>query len=250
MLHYIAKLANTFITCIGRLIFSLLILTFHIAHAQTSANLTAVVASNFNKVSNDSICKLASSSLEIEYDDEHTRIMQGTYTISDDNQLIVFQVEIESCGAYCNSFYESVILENSTETDGFKVYEVELAFKADSVLSLPKKNMYLFMGEHSHRPRGVEGVACLYAVVLDFSENKIAKEIQEITACNSNLSYSGEEDEFNISKLNYHPKTNTLECEFTWYEESDQDFKIYKERGYYYFVNDKFIENEKEIIFK
>lgn len=94
----------------------------HHLNAQVDANFSNVIRNNFGKISNDSICSLAKSVIETEYQDERTRVMDGKFTKSEDESIVIFQFEIESCGAYCNSFYESVIVKQSPETKIFTIH--------------------------------------------------------------------------------------------------------------------------------
>ena len=224
------------------LVFCFFIFAMHHLNAQADANFSDVVANNFGKVSNDSICRLAKSILESEYQDERTMIMDGTFTVSDDNQIVIFQVEIESCGAYCNSFFESIIVKQSPETKTISIYNHELIGKSDSILVLSNKNMYLFMGQYSGRPRGIEGVSCLSASLLDFSNENQVTEIQEIKSCQSNLSDLGDDDSTRTI-LNYNSKSESIDFEYTWYEESN-DFRVFSEKGKYNFNGSSFIEIE------
>lgn len=214
----------------------------HHLNAQVDANFSNVIRNNFGKISNDSICSLAKYVIETEYQDEHTRVMDGTFTKSEDEAIVIFQFEIESCGAYCNSFYESVLVKQSPETKNLNIQNLELAGKSDSILSLSNKNMYLFMGQYSGRPRGVEGIWCLFASLIDFSNGFNAKVIQQINSCQSNFSNLGDDDSFKTT-LSYNSKNESIDFEFTWYEEAD-DIKIFTEKGKYTFNGSSFIETE------
>jgi len=242
MAKYIFSFASSPKAIMRLTIFAFFILVMHPLIAQVNPNFSEVVRNNFEKIGNDSICSLAKGVLEIEYQDERTRVKDGTFTESQDGKIVIFQFEIESCGAYCNSFYESVIVKQSPETKNLNIHNLELAGKSDSILSLSNKNMYLFMGQYSGRPRGVEGIWCLFASLIDFSNGFNAKVIQQINSCQSNFSNLGDDDSFKTT-LSYNSKNESIDFEFTWYEEAD-DIKIFTEKGKYTFNGSSFIETE------
>ena len=88
---------------------------------------------------------------------------------SPDNFFKIFTIELESCGAYCNSEWHSWMHFNLKGKE--KIIKVNFA-KIDSIYKLPD-NKYLIVEKSWGRPASVYSVLCLGAQLISFSADSV-----------------------------------------------------------------------------
>jgi len=90
-------------------------------------------------------------------------LLEGQFTYAPDSAFVIFQVIGETCGAYCNPFWESKLLPKEGG-------EVDLPFLStvDSMLMLPDSS-YLVLQSSSGRPASVFSISTLSASILSWN---------------------------------------------------------------------------------
>ena len=88
---------------------------------------------------------------------------------SPDNSFKIFTIELESCGAYCNSEWHSWIHFNLKGKE--KIKKVDFT-AIDTIYKLPD-NKYLIVEKSWGRPASVLTVFCLEAVLVSFSTDSL-----------------------------------------------------------------------------
>ncbi|WP_130736684.1 hypothetical protein [Flavobacterium sp. J27] len=96
-------------------------------------------------------------------------IVNSNVFYSPDNSFKIFTIEMESCGAYCNSDWKSWIHFNLKEKE--KIKQIDFT-TIDTIYKLPDHN-YLIIDNSSRRPASVMTVYCETAHLISFSLDSI-----------------------------------------------------------------------------
>lgn len=196
---------------------------------------------NYGKVNDSVLTELAFDSLVDEASqDSESRLLWTTrkFQQSDDNQLRVFHFTGESCGAYCNPFYQSVI--SIGDSNLFEETE-EIEFDIERVVTLQSGDLYLLFGTHSGRPRGVEAVWGETAVLCSIDSGfKVIWSLKSTTSSSVDL-------ESPMSEISYNSNTQSISYSYDWYDEFN-DFKVYRMSGTWKFNGKEFEEEARHFI--
>lgn len=204
-------------------------------------DITRLIQENYGLVPDSAICRIALDSLNVEAE-QGMSWTTGAFYASDDGHMSVYHFSGESCGAYCNPFYQSIVSVETSEgaTHDF-IESDELQFNLDSIVTLKKDRLYLLFGNHSGRPRGVEGVWGKSVVLCSVEE-----EFEVIWPFESTTS-SLVESESPVSELFFNPHEMTISYSYDWYDEMD-DFRAYRVSGIWKFNGVTFeAQGEEEV---
>ncbi len=89
-------------------------------------------------------------------------ILGGTFTYAPDSAFVIYQVIGETCGAYCNPFWESKVLPREGA-----VVDLPFLSPVDSILLLPDSS-YLVLQSSSGRPASVFSISTLSASIFNW----------------------------------------------------------------------------------
>lgn len=165
----------------------------------------------------------------------------GSFHTSNDGLFKIYHFAGEGCGAYCNPFYQSIISIPDTIDKGDQFQETEdFDFNIDSIITLIDGKEYLIFGNHSGRPRGVEGVWG-QNVVHCSTENGF-----QIKWSYRSTTSSMVEQESPLSEISYDSEKMTISYSYDWYDEYD-NFRNYRVSGVWKFNGAIFEEQEKKV---
>ena len=168
-----------------------------------------------------------------------TSVVGASALTSPDGSFRLFQMEFEGCGAYCNPFFETALVEWNEKEEAWKVAPLtDDLERVNRILPLEEPGQYLFFGTSYGRPRGVESVYCNWLRWYKSGGNADLPGMEMLwgfSSCTSTLVESDEE----VAELNYDEKSRILSYRFQWYEEFN-DLKPYEESGQYQFDGKEF----------
>lgn len=90
----------------------------------------------------------------------HTVGVFGSFHFAPDSSFVIFVLEVESCGAYCNADWYSWL--HQTDSSGLLVRTQVLFYNIESIETLPDGG-FLVLHSNWSRPAGVLTLACFYA---------------------------------------------------------------------------------------
>jgi hypothetical protein len=165
----------------------------------------------------------------------------GSFHSSNDGLLKIYHFAGEACGAYCNPFYQSIIAIGDTIDKAYQFQEAEdFDFNIDSIITLIAAKEYLAFGNHSGRPRGVEGV---------WGQNVVHCSIEngfQIKWSFRSTTSSMVEQESPMSEISYDSEKMTISYSYDWYDQYD-NFRNYRVSGVWKFNGAIFEEQEKKV---
>ena len=205
-------------------------------------DITSFIETNYDKVADSTICKMAIDSLTSELNQELEQGMSwdyGAFYKSEDGLIKVYHFSGEGCGAYCNPFYQSIVSIDIPKNDSNDFIETdELNFDLDSIVTLKKGRFYLIFGNHSGRPRGVESVWGETVVLCSIDEGlKVIWRFKSTTSSMVDVDSP-------FSEISFDPNKMTISYSYDWYDEMDE-FKTYRVSGIWKFNGVTFKEEER-----
>jgi hypothetical protein len=205
-------------------------------------DLVQFIASNHGDMADSLITQLAFDSLvdasSREADADYTWDF-GSFHSSDDGLLKIYHFAGEGCGAYCNPFYRSIVSVGNAKYSERHFHDTEeVHCDIDSIVTLVEGQFYLLFGNHSGRPRGVEGVWGESVFLCSIEEG-----FEVIWHFASSTSSMVELDS-PLSELSYDEINKTLSYSYDWYDESN-DFEVYRVSGKWIFTGESFEELER-----
>ncbi len=162
----------------------------------------------------------------------------GKVYYSPDFKFKIFSFEGESCGIYCNAFYENFIDFHSEGNSNISIKNIKkIQGKIDSLIQLDSIS-YLVFTNYAIRPRSIESIDC--KVVYQLKLGKTYPSIWELKSCGSNLA----SDDDVLCELIYDKTTKSILYKYQMYEEDDPT-STYMLSGKWKYVNGNYIESEK-----
>lgn len=186
------------------------------ADSSDLANYWREVVANY--MHDDTIKHLSDKELiklfSINYDDK-LRINSGSVFYAPDKKFKILTITGESCGAYCNSFWNSkIITVKGKRTKEFDIRQVQQIFR------LPD-GKYLVLEVSGSRPASVYTVSTNSATIIGFEKDSIYRYPFEYTypiydnyKDSLKLTFSQEHYLFTEQYLKYDPKTKKLSYQY------------------------------------
>lgn len=205
-------------------------------------DVTRFIEANFGELSDSAICRLTLDSLNQDFGQEDRMSWNiGAAAASDDGKLKVYHFAGESCGAYCNPMYQSVVsIDKPMHDSHVFIHTEELNCDLDSIVTIIQGKYYLLFGNHSGRPRGVEGVWGQTVMLCSIAEGfDVIWRFQSTTSSLVDLDSP-------VSEIYCDPDELTISYSYDWYDELD-DFKTYRANGVWKFNGATFEEIERTV---
>lgn len=155
-----------------------------------------------------------------------------------DSNFVIFQIEGESCGAYCNPFFEVYYGLFNSKIEQYEFYEneISLAYQIEKIIKIADAN-YLVLGTGYGRSRSVESVWGENATLLHLTDK-----IQAVWKLSAYTSTSVDL-EHPVAEINYDNVTQIIDYQYDWYDEM-KDFEVYRISGKWQFDGQIFVEIE------
>lgn len=226
--------------------FLLTLILLPIAASAQEFDLLDYIQRNQAKLQDTSLARLALDSLSHDSEGEYSSGVQWynwSVQASADGRFKVFHFEGESCGAYCNPYFMSVLSIYNPHDQSHACYETdEFFFELDSIIALEEGTYYLVFGHHFGRPRGIEGAWGQTVILCSLEDGfKIKWQFQATT---SNLV---DRDEA-TAEISFNAQDLTLSYVYDWYEE-EEDFRAFRASGIWKFNGADFEEQEKTKVY-